>query len=201
MVIAYIRVSTQEQTYQGQRHEIEAFCHQRGILVDKWIEEKVSGLKNLQERTLGKTIRMMKKGDLLVCTELSRLGRNTMMVMSILQLCSEKQLRIMSIKDNFELSNSIQSKILAFAFSLAAEIERNLISQRTKEALAAKKAEGKKLGRPCGKTAQQQRFESMHDEIVLMQERKMTYKQIAAQVGVHQNTLCRYMKAYQKEVV
>lgn len=194
MVFAYIRVSTQEQSYQGQRHEIETWSSKNGVSVDRWVEEKVSGTKSLQERTLGKTIVKMKKGDMLLCTELSRLGRNMMMVMSILNRCSEIGVCIKSIKDNFELSDSLQSKIIAFAFSLAAEIERNLISERTKEALAAKKAEGIKLGRPCGMTRQRLRFEQMKEEVLRMREEKVPYKIIAERVGIHKNTLSRYFK-------
>ena len=199
MTIAYIRVSTQIQTYQGQRFEIENWCVRSGISINIWVEEKASGMKNLHERTLGRTLGKMKKGDLLVCTELSRLGRNMMMVMSILNYCSEKGIKIRSIKDNFELSESIHSKIIAFAFSLASEIERNLISQRTREELAARKAEGKKLGRPCGKTKQRIRFEEMLDDILRMREEKTPYNIIADRVGVHKNTLCRYLKGVSKK--
>ena len=199
MTIAYIRVSTQIQTYQSQRFEIENWSIRSGITIHCWVEEKVSGMKNLRERTLGKALGKMKRKDLLVCTELSRLGRNMMMVMSILNYCSEKGIMIRSIKDNFELSESIHSKIIAFAFSLASEIERNLISQRTKEALAARKAEGKKLGRPCGKTKQRIHFEEMLDEILRMREEKVPYKLIADRVGIHQNTLHRYIKAIKQE--
>ncbi len=194
MTIAYIRVSTQIQTCQGQRFEIENWSVRSGISINCWVEEKVSGMKNLHERTLGRTLVKMRKGDMLVCTELSRLGRNMMMVMSILNYCSEKGIRIRSIKDNFELSETIHSKIIAFAFSLASEIERNLISQRTREALAAKKAEGKKLGRPCGKTKQRIRFEEMLDDILRMREDKLPYNIISERVGIHRNTLCRYLK-------
>jgi DNA invertase Pin-like site-specific DNA recombinase len=194
MVFAYIRVSTQIQSYQGQRYEIETWSRRNGIVVDRWVEEKVSGTKRLEERTLGKLIRRMKKGDLLICTELSRLGRNMMMVISILNICYQKGIRIESIKDHFQLSDSIQSKIIAFAFSLTAEIERNLISQRTKEALAAKKAEGVVLGRPPGKTAQRRRFEEMAEEIRQMRCEKIPYTVIAERIGVHKNTLFRYLK-------
>ena len=194
MVIAYIRVSTQEQSYQGQRYEIETWCRQNGISVDKWVEEKVSGMRNVQVRTLGKVIGKMKEGDLLVCTELSRLGRNMMMVMSILNRCSEKNIRIRSIKDNFELSDSLQSKIIAFAFSLAAEIERNLIAERTREALAAKKAEGIKLGRPRGKSRERQRYDHMREYVLRMLEQKRPRREIAKRVGIHPNTLSRYLR-------
>ena len=199
MTIAYIRVSTQIQTCQGQRFEIENWSVRSGITINRWVEEKVSGMKNLQERTLGRTLVKMRKGDMLVCTELSRLGRNMMMVMSILNYCSEKGIQIRSIKDNFELSETIHSKIIAFAFSLASEIERNLISQRTKEALAARKAEGKKLGRPCGKTRQRICFEEMIDDILRMRKEKVSYNVIAKRVGIHRNTLCRYLKERQNE--
>lgn len=199
MTIAYIRVSTQIQTCQGQRFEIESWSVRSGISINRWVEEKVSGMKNLQERTLGRTLVKMRKGDMLVCTELSRLGRNMMMVMSILNYCSEKGIQIRSIKDNFELSETLHSKIIAFAFSLASEIERNLISQRTREALAAKKAEGKKLGRPCGKTRQRICFEEMIDDILRLRKEKVSYNVIAKRVGIHRNTLCRYLKERQNE--
>lgn len=199
MNYAYIRVSTQIQSYDGQRYEIESWCSKQGIPIDRWIQEKVSGNKDLEERTLGKLLRRMKRGDLLVCTELSRLGRNMMMVMSILNVCSRKGLRLHSIKDHFELSDELQSKIIAFAFSLAAEIERNLIAQRTKEALAAKKAEGKKLGRPSGKTSQRKRFEEMLPTLMEMKKKGAGIEQLAGMVGVHKNTLYKYFRSYEEE--
>ena len=199
MKYAYIRVSTQMQTHEGQRFEIENWCRQRNWTIDKWVVETISGMSGLDKRTLGKTLHKMKEGDILVCTELSRLGRNMMMVMSILNYCSEKGIQIRSIKDNFELSETLHSKIIAFAFSLASEIERNLISQRTREALAAKKAEGKKLGRPCGKTRQRICFEEMIDDILRLRKEKVSYNVIAKRVGIHRNTLCRYLKERQNE--
>ena len=195
MKYAYIRVSTQMQTCKGQRHEIENWCRNRGWTIDKWIVEKVSGMSGLDKRTLGKTLRKMNKGDVLVCTELSRLGRNMMMVISILNLCSQRGISVFSIKDSFELSDSINSKIIAFAFSLAAEIERNLISQRTREALAAKKEAGVRLGRPKGKTGQQQRFERMLPDLLKARSEGVPYKLLAKKVGIHRNTLYRYLKA------
>lgn len=119
--------------------------------VDGWIEETISGNKRYDKRKLGMLLKKVKKGDLIICAELSRLGRNLMMIMEILNICMTKECRVWTIKDNYRLGDDIQSKVLAFAFGLSAEIERNLISQRTKEALARKKAEGVILGRPKGR--------------------------------------------------
>ena len=193
MVIAYIRVSTELQTYDGQKYEIEKWTRQRQWQVDHWVLEKVSGTRQLDKRTLGKLLRKMKSGDVLVCTELSRLGRNMMMVMSILNTCSQKGIRIYSIKDNFELSDSLNAKIIAFAFSLAAEIERNLISQRTREALAAKRAAGVKLGRPFGKSRERKRFEQKKAYIREQLAQGVTIGTLAKELHVHRNTLSRYL--------
>ena len=195
MKYAYIRVSTQMQTCEGQRYEIENWCRQRDWTIDKWVVETISGMSGLDKRTLGKTLQKMKEGDVLVCTELSRLGRNMMMVMSILNFCSQKKVSVYSIKDRFELSDSINSKIIAFAFSLAAEIERNLISQRTREALSAKKEAGIRLGRPKGKSKQQKRFEQMYPAILEAKAKGIPYKLLAEKAGIHRNTLYRYLKA------
>lgn len=194
MNYAYIRVSTQIQSYDGQHYEIEKWCGERSIGIDRWVQEKVSGNRDWNERTLGTLIRRMKQGDLLVCAELSRLGRNMMMVMSILNVCSRKGIHVYSIKDHFELSDDLQSKIVAFAFSLAAEIERNLISQRTREALAAKKAAGVRLGRPEGASSKRRRFEERLPEIVRMRELGISMESIARAIDIHKNTLYRYMK-------
>ena len=194
MIYAYIRVSTELQSYEGQRFEVEKWCERNQLSIDIWVLEKVSGTMDLNRRTLGKTLRKMKEGDFLICTELSRLGRNMMMVMSILNICSEKGIQVRSIKDGFELSDSIQSKILAFAFSLAAEIERTLISQRTREALAAKKAAGIQLGRPVGTSDKRKRFDALLPKVNKMREEGVSFKLIAKFVGVHENTLYRYLR-------
>jgi len=150
MNYGYIRVSSDKQTVENQRFEIERFCERNHLKIDGWIEETISGSKPYGKRELGRLLKRMSKGDLLLCAELSRLGRSLFMIMEILSLCMKKECKIWTIKDGYRLGDDIQSKVLAFAFALSAEIERNLISQRTKEALARKKAEGKKLGRPQG---------------------------------------------------
>lgn len=139
MVYGYIRVSTDKQTVENQRFEINRFCEHHTMVVDRWIEETISGNKDVDKRKLGIILGSMQKDDILICAELSRLGRNLLMIMAILNQCMKQEVQVWTIKDNYRLGSDINSKVLAFAFGLSAEIERNLISQRTKEALARKK--------------------------------------------------------------
>lgn len=150
MIYGYIRVSSDKQTVENQRFEINNFCERNKLVIDGWIEETISGTKSYNKRELGKLLKRVQKDDLIICAELSRLGRNLFMIMEILNICMTKECKVWTIKDNYRLGEDIQSKVLAFAFGLSAEIERNLISQRTREALARKKAEGITLGRPKG---------------------------------------------------
>lgn len=150
MTYGYIRVSSDKQTVENQRFEINRFCAQVGIEIDGWIEETVSGTKSYTKRRLGKLVKHVGNGDLIICSELSRLGRSLYMIMEILSYCMHRGCKVWTIKDGYRLGDDIQSKVLAFAFGLSAEIERNLISQRTREALARLKAEGKHIGRPKG---------------------------------------------------
>ena len=129
---------------QNQRFEIERFCKVNNLHIDGWIEETISGTKAYNKRQLGVLLKKVEKEDVIICSELSRLGRSLFMIMEILSICMKKECRVWTIKDNYRLGDDIQSKVLAFAFGLSAEIERNLISQRTKEALARKRAEGGK---------------------------------------------------------
>lgn len=196
MNYAYIRVSTEMQNYSSQRFEIERYCEKRGIAVDKWVSESVSGTKSVEKRQLGRIIRRMHSGDMLICTEISRLGRNMLMVMSILNLCSSKGIAIHSIKDNFDLSDNINSKIIAFAFALAAEIERMLISQRTREALAQKKQSGIRLGRPPGSSRKMTSVNRDWEEISRKIGLGIPMSRIAKEYGIHRNTLRKYLIAH-----
>lgn len=165
MIYGYIRVSSDKQTVENQRFEIKNFCDNQNIKIDGWIEETISGTKAYNKRELGKLLNKVQKDDLIICAELSRLGRNLFMIMEILNICMSKECRVWTIKDNYKLGEDIQSKVLAFAFGLSAEIERNLISQRTKEALARKKIEGVILGRPKGKKSAPEKYK-LHDNII-----------------------------------
>ncbi len=192
-VYAYIRVSTEMQNYASQKFEIEKYCEQHGLSISRWVTESVSGTVSTEKRKLGKMLNKMVKGDILLCTELSRLGRNMLMIMGVLNICSAKGVSIHSIKDHFDLTDNLNSKIIAFAFALAAEIERNLISQRTKEALALKKREGIKLGRPPGSSKQRVTFCKEYGKIIKMRDEGMSISSIANAIGIHRNTLKHYL--------
>lgn len=194
MIYGYIRVSSDKQTVENQRFEINNFCKRENIKVDDWIEETISGTKNYDKRQLGTLLEKVKKDDIIICSELSRLGRNLFMIMEILNICMTKECRVWTIKDNYRLGDDIQSKVLAFAFGLSAEIERNLISQRTKEALARKKAEGIILGRKKGQRCRlSPKCVAKHDWIVKKLESGMSKTTIARRLKVSVSTLYRYL--------
>lgn len=194
MIYGYIRVSTDKQTVENQRYEIERFCEHENLKIEKWIEETISGTKDYSKRLLGKTLDVLKKDDILVCSELSRLGRTLFMIMDILNLCMKKGCKVFSIKDNYRLGDDIQSKVLAFAFGLSAEIERNLISQRTKEALALKRKEGVTLGRPKGRRSSHTKLTGHEDEILKWIEKGKRKNWISKKLKVHRNTLDAFLK-------
>ncbi len=194
MNYGYIRVSTDKQTTENQRFEINKYTLERFIVIDTWIEETISATKRLDERKFGKLLQDLQKGDVLITSELSRLGRNLMQIMSILNSCMEKGITVYTVKEKYELGNNINSKVLAFAFGLSAEIERNLISQRTKEALARKKAEGKILGRPLGRKSHKLKLTDREDEIKKMLAKKVSYSAISRLLDVHRLTVAKFVK-------
>ncbi len=194
MNYGYIRVSTDKQTIENQRFEINNFCEINQMKIDGWIEETISGTKSYNKRLLGPLLKRVKKDDLIICAELSRLGRNLFMIMEILNICMNKECRVWTIKDNYRLGDDIQSKVLAFAFGLSAEIERNLISQRTKEALARKKAEGVILGRPKGKRNSNYKLDSKENEIKEFLRMKIPIRKIAKILKVNRDTISHFMK-------
>lgn len=196
MTYGYIRVSSDKQTVENQRFEINNFCQREGLLIDGWIEETISGTKAYSKRKLGNLLKKAGKGDLIICSELSRLGRNLFMIMEILSLCMTKECKVWTIKDNYRLGDDIQSKVLAFAFGLSAEIERNLISQRTKEALARRRAEGVVLGRPKGSKSRPEcspcyRHKKTIDECY---RNGVSMRNMAKLLRIDRNTLMRWMK-------
>lgn len=196
MIYGYIRVSSDKQTVENQRFENNRFCKQRNLFIDDWIEETISGTKNYSKRQLGNLLKKVGKNDVIICSELSRLGRNLFMIMEILNICMTKECCVWTIKDNYRLGDDIQSKVLAFAFGLSAEIERNLISQRTKEALARKRAEGVVLGRPKGRKSDPDKYKLSGKELLISELLKngTSYRKIATICKVDRNTLARFIE-------
>jgi len=196
MNYGYIRVSTDKQTVDNQRYEIEQFCLKNNLEIEQWIEETISGTKSPEKRLLGSLLAEVKKGDLIICSELSRLGRSLFMIMSILNNLMLNEVRIWTIKDNYRLGDNIQSKVLAFAFGLSAEIERELISQRTKEALARKRSEGMVLGRPSGSKSSRVKLSGREQEIQTLLDRNVTKSAIGRLYGVNRMTVDAFLKEH-----
>ena len=191
MIYGYIRVSTDRQTVENQRFEIKRFCKENNLQVDKMIAETISGAKSVDKRRLGKLLKGVKSGDIIICSEISRLGRSLFMIMSILNHCMEIGAKVWTIKDNYRLGDDITSKVLAFAFGLSAEIERKLISQRTKEALARKKSEGVQLGRPKGPG--KRILDGKEKQIKAMLAAGLTKVQVSKAYGIHVSTLHEFL--------
>ena len=193
MVYAYIRVSTDKQTVENQRFEIQKFATTKELVIDKWVSETVSGTKAASDRKLGPLLRKMKKGDTLIISEISRLGRNLMQIMSILNLCMVRETMVLTVKEKYELGNNINSQILAFAFGLSAQIERDLISQRTKEGLARRKAEGKKLGRDFGSKNTKYKLTGKDTQIRQLLDEGRSKAYICRKLKVHKGTLLAHL--------
>ena len=198
MIYGYIRVSTDKQTLENQEFEINNFCMKENIKVDKWITETISGTKDFEKRKLGKMLKKIKSGDVLICSEISRLGRNLLQIMTILNICMRKEAQVWTIKDNYRLGADIQSKVLAFAFSLSAEIERNLISQRTKEALARIKASGRKLGREFGSKNKKHILDGKEQDIIKLLNKGVPKTQIARLMNVSIFTIYEFLKTLKR---
>jgi DNA invertase Pin-like site-specific DNA recombinase len=193
MTYGYIRVSTDRQTVDNQRFEIERFCVKNNLKIEQWIEETISGTKLPEKRLLGPLLAEVKKDDLIICSELSRLGRSLFMIMSILNHLMLNGVRVWTIKDNYRLGDNIQSKVLAFA--LSAEIERDLISQRTKEALARKRSEGVILGRPFGRKSSRVKLSGHEKEIKALLEKHTSKSAIGRIFGVNRMTVDSFLKS------
>lgn len=148
--IGYLRVSTAEQDLAKNKNDILHLANSKDLGKVQFVEEIASGKNTWRNRKIAGVLESLKSGDNIVVSELSRLGRSMLECMEILSIASQRGIRIFTVKGNWTLDESIQSKIIAMAFSMAAEIERDLISQRTTEALRIKKANGVKLGRPKG---------------------------------------------------
>jgi DNA invertase Pin-like site-specific DNA recombinase len=194
MTYGYIRVSTDRQRKDNQEYEITRFCQKNNIVIDEWIKETISGTKAPDKRKLGGLLEKVKEGDLIICAELSRLGRSLFMIMTILNGLMKTGAKVWAIKDNYRLGDDIQSKVLAFAFGLSAEIERDLISQRTREALALRRAEGVLLGRPKGRKSSSVKLTGKEKEIKECRKQGMGKSGLGRKFGVNRMTVDKFMK-------
>lgn len=194
MTYGYIRVSTDKQTVENQRFEITHYAELRQIQIDRWIEETISGTVSLDKRNLGKLLKCVKPGDSIICSELSRLGRSMFMIMSILNSLMEQNVAVYTVKEGYKLGQDLQSKVLAFAFSISAEIERTLIAERTAEALKRCKAEGITLGRPKGRKNTCYKLSSHEAELRRMLDEGYKKIDIINYFGISSATLYNFMR-------
>jgi DNA invertase Pin-like site-specific DNA recombinase len=194
MIYGYIRVSTDKQNTENQRFEILKYADTKKLVIDKWIEETISSQKKIEDRKLGNLINKLEQDDIIIMTELSRMGRSLLEIMSILHNLMNRNVKVYTTKENYELGNNINSQVLAFAFGLSAQIERDMISQRTKEALARHKAEGKKLGRPKGRLSQNTKLTGKEEQITELLAKKVPVAAIARIFEVNRGTLTHLIK-------
>jgi DNA invertase Pin-like site-specific DNA recombinase len=191
---AYLRVSTTDQNLEKNKFDILQLANDKGLGQVQWVEETVSGRVSWRKRKIAAIVEQAQPNDVLIVSELSRLGRSMLECMEILSIASQRGLKIFAVKGNWQLDNSIQSKIVAMAFSMAAEIERDLISQRTKEALAARKQAGVKLGRPRG--IGRSKLDKYRPEIEALLANGSTQKFIARRYGTTAANLSRWLKQH-----
>lgn len=192
MIVGYIRVSTDKQHPENQKDEIYRYAEMNQWAIDKWVVEVVSGKKHVKGRKLGSLLKRLKGGDTLIVTEISRLSRSLTDIMTLMGQCISKGINIYTIKEKYCFDDSINSKVLCFAFGLVAEIERNLISMRIKEALALRRAEGKKLGRKEGYCPKMSTLENHKDKIMQMIRNGATNKDICMKYNVSKSTFIKF---------
>ena len=193
-VYGYIRVSSNKQTCEHQHYEIQQFTEHNNITVNRWVEETISACKPLQKRQLNQLLNELQDGDILIAAEISRLGRSLLEVMRILETCLNKNCQVWTIKEHYRLGNDIQSKVMAFAFGLSAEIERNLISQRTKASLDSIKATGKRLGRPFSAQSKKLKLSRNTKRIKKLLDMGLTKYRIAKIMAVKPSTVSNFIQ-------
>ena len=196
MIYGYLRVSSDEQDVNSQKQGVETFAKEKGWTIDKYItDEGVSGGKDPDKRNLGPLLKLVQKGDVIICSEISRLGRDLYMVMDILHFCMDRGCIIYTVKDRFTLGDDIQSKVLAFAFGLSAEIERQMIRQRTKEGLRLRVKQGILLGRPplsqCSEPLAD--LSDKKEQVIEQFKWGVPERRLAANFGVDRNTIARWL--------
>ena len=199
-VYGYLRVSTDKQDCDNQKIGVEDLARTRRLSIESWIiDDGVSGIKELEKRKLGKLLKRIKSGDVIICSELSRLGRRLFMVISILEHCMKIGAKVLTVKDGYELGDNVQSKILAFAFGLVAELEREMISKRTKEALQRRKMNGQAIGRMKGAKNKRHVLDGKEDKIIALLNAGVAKTKIAKDLKISNGTLYDFIKKQASE--
>lgn len=196
MIYGYLRVSSDEQDVNSQKQGVVKFAEEHNMPIDKFItDEGVSGGKDPDKRNLGPLLKLINEGDVIICSEISRLGRDLYMVMDILHFCMERKAVIYTVKDKFVLGDDIQSKVLAFAFGLSAEIERQMIRQRTKEGLRLRVKMGVLVGRPLGVPVEEPLALDEKQKALLIEQYKwgVPERRLAENFNVDRNTIARWL--------
>lgn len=196
MIIAYLRVATNKLRLENQKEEIARFASDKGWKIDKWVTDVIGSKKKGEGVNLGLIVDRLKRDDIIIITEISRLSRTLSEVMTILSRCMEKGIHLYSLNDRYVLDDSLDGKVVSFAFSLVSEIEHNLMSVRTKEALAHKKTAGVQLGRPKGSDAKQSFLEENREEVLSMLERGESIVAICKHFKVSRNTYYQFRRNY-----
>ena len=194
MIYGYLRVSSDEQDVNAQKQGVDKFATDKGWKIDKYItDEGVSGGKDPDKRNLGPLLKLLEKDDVIISSEISRLGRDLYMVMDILHFCMERGCVIYTVKDKFVLGDDIQSKVLAFAFGLSAEIERQMIRQRTKEGLRLRMKMGVLVGRPIGRESSTHKLDSEKGKVLEQFKWGVPIRRMAKNFSVDRNTMARFL--------
>lgn len=197
MIYAYLRVSTEDQDENSQRRGVDEFAAKNGMKIDSYVvDHGQSGAKEFKDRNIGKLIKKLQKGDTVIASEISRIGRRLVLVLDFIKICTEKSVNFFTVKDRYSIADTLQSKVILTVMGLCAEIERDLIRQRTKEGLARALAEGKTLGRPKGKKTSDEKHK-LHGKELLIREllsNGTSQRKIAGLVKVTRNTLARFIK-------
>ena len=201
-VIGYIRVSTEMQDVKNQKHEILDYTNRNRLHVDEFIEFEISSRKSKAQRGIDDLLNKLQPGDTLIVSELSRIGRSTAEVIQIVDQLISKEVKFIAIKQNLNITDKMDmsTKVTVTMFSLFAELERDIISERTKQALAAKKANGVILGKPRG-TIQKSVLDDRKDEIVDLLSHRVSKSAIARILGTSRVNLFNYIQSRKLEAV
>lgn len=196
MIVAYLRVSTGKQNLANQQDEIRRFAESRELVITNWVTEVVSGKAKEKDRKLGRLLKRMKRGDTLIVTEISRLSRTLTDIMGIMGKCLKRGINLYTTKEKYSFDDTINSKVLCFAFGLVAEIERNLISMRTREALALRRAEGMVLGRKKGSYTKLQVLIENRTAVIKMLNEDRSIGDICRHFGLSRDTFAKFKARY-----